>query len=63
MNYDLPPKWENIMISLPESGMGYQLVRVTLSDRTQLDGMVLYSITLVLDKKISVSDIIDIELR
>jgi hypothetical protein len=62
----LPNKWTNFLTSLPESGMGYQLVRVFLKNgRVLRKHKVINSTILLLDPKenISEKEIIRIELE
>ena len=58
----LSRKWVNKMKKLPESGMGYQNVKVKLKDGTILKGIVTNSDTLQITSPIrfSVKDIQDI---
>ncbi len=62
----LPNKWSNFLLNLPESGMGYQLVRVFLKNGKVLRKQkVLNSSCLLLEppEKISERDIEKIELE
>lgn len=62
----LPNKWINFLANLPESGMGYQLVRVFLKDGKVLKKhKVLNASTLILEseEKISEKEIEKIELE
>ena len=62
MGMKLSRKWVNKMKKLPESGMGYQNVKVKLKDGTILKGIVTNSDTLQITSPIrfSVKDIQDI---
>ncbi|HWC52820.1 MAG TPA: hypothetical protein VG676_04470 [Chitinophagaceae bacterium] len=62
----LPNKWSNILTDLPETGMGYQLVKVFLKNGKVLrKHKVINSSILVLDpqEKISEKEIEKIELE
>ena len=44
----LDPKWVDYLTSLPESGMGYQLVDIEFSDRSRLERVVVLNAELAL---------------
>ena len=62
-NFDLSQRWKNKMLSLPETGMGYQNVKVTMKDGTVINGIVYNSTRLKVDKPIKSYNIADISLR
>ena len=64
MTIRLSSKWIDKMKSLPESGMGYQNVRVRLKNGMILGGMVRNSDSLdvIGDVLFGISDIVDIDL-
>ena len=43
MTVRLSPKWTERLLSLPESGMGYQVVDVTLRDGKTLSGLAVFN--------------------
>lgn len=43
MTVRLSPQWAELLLSLPESGMGYQVVDVTLRDGKTLPGLAVFN--------------------
>jgi len=47
----LPDKWIKYLMSEPESGMGYQIVVITLTDGRQFDNVVVDSASAIVEIK------------
>ena len=43
MTVRLSPQWAELLLSLPETGMGYQVVDVTLRDGKTLPGLAVFN--------------------
>ena len=43
MRVRLEPKWTDVLVHLPESGMGYQRVRVRLQDGRVIDPVIAHN--------------------
>ena len=64
--FKLPHKWTQLLIALPESGMGYQLVKVFLKSGKVLNRQKVLNSSILLvepQEKISVEEIEKIELE
>jgi hypothetical protein len=64
--FKLPHKWTELLINLPESGMGYQLVKVFLKSGKILNRQKVLNSSILLvepQEKISVEEIEKIELE
>lgn len=62
----LPQKWVDVLVSSPETGMGYQVVDLTLTDGRTLHGVRVYNCeVLALPEEMSVrpEEIEDITVR
>jgi len=60
--YKLNRKFKKILLSLPETGMGYQRVEVIMNNDKKIEGVVLNSETLLTEEKISENMIVDIRI-
>lgn len=64
--FQLPNKWTNILMKLPETGMGYQLVKIHLNNGKVLRAHKVFNASFLVlepEEKISESEIEKIELE
>lgn len=43
----LPKKWQDFLAAKPETGMGYQVVKITLSNGKVFDGVIIIQSSLI----------------
>lgn len=58
----LPQNWIDVLVNLPESGMGYQIVDITFQDGSVISRIAVSNPTVFLPPNYDVKDIIKIEM-
>ena len=62
---ELPPRWQHLLVGLPETGMGYQIVDITMNDGTSFERKTVLNcstVELAPGEDLDAEQIMDIEL-